>query len=117
MERRVVIWWRLVFRVCFLRVSSGLVGMYSRRSVALYVYIRGSVSVVHGDVAEQVGHGLPVVDAADGLGQDHADVHGLDLGTLELLQLVGHGVGHHHLGATEDTGQALSGAFWFVDLS
>ena len=54
-------------------------------------------SVIHGDVAEQVGHGLSVVDASYGLGQDHADVHRLDLGTLELLQLVGDGVGHHHL--------------------
>ena len=53
--------------------------------------------VIHGDVAEQVGHGLSVVDSSDGLGQDHADVHRLDLGTLELLQLVGDGVGHHHL--------------------
>lgn len=54
--------------------------------------------VVHADVAEQVGHGLAVVDAADGLRQDHADVHGFDLGTLQLLELVGDGVGHHHLG-------------------
>lgn len=53
--------------------------------------------VVHADVAEQVGHGLPVVDAADGLRQDHADVHRFDLGTLQLLVLVGDGVGHHHL--------------------
>lgn len=37
------------------------------------------------------------MDAADGLGQDHADVHRLDLGALELLDLVGDGVGHHHL--------------------
>lgn len=54
-------------------------------------------SVVHADVAEQVRHGLPVVYAADGLRQDHADVHRFDLGTLELLELVGNGVGHHHL--------------------
>lgn len=39
------------------------------------------------------------MDAADGLGQDHADVHRLDFGTLQLLHLVGDGVGHHHLGA------------------
>lgn len=38
--------------------------------------------VVHGDVAEQVGHGLSVVDAADGLSQNHTDVHRLDLRTL-----------------------------------
>lgn len=53
--------------------------------------------VVHADVAEQVGHGLAVVDAANGLRQDHADVHRFDLGALQLLQLVGDGVGHHHL--------------------
>lgn len=55
-------------------------------------------SVVHADVAEQVGHGLAVVDAADGLRQDHADVHRFDLRTLQLLNLVGDRVGHHHLG-------------------
>jgi len=60
------------------------------------------VSVVHSDVAEQVGHGLPVVDAADGLRQDHADVNGFDLWTLELLELVGNRVGHHHLEEDED---------------
>lgn len=55
-------------------------------------------SVVHADIAEQVGHGLSVVDAADGLRQDHADVDRFDLWTLELLELVGDRVGHHHLG-------------------
>ena len=60
-------------------------------------------SVVHSDVAEQVGHGLPVVDASDGLGQNHADVHRLDLGALQLLHLVRNRVGHHHLGAPKDT--------------
>lgn len=58
----------------------------------------GGASVVHADVAEQVGHGLAVVDAADGLRQDHADVHRFDLRTLQLLYLVGDRVGHHHLG-------------------
>lgn len=41
------------------------------------------------------------MDAADGLGQDHADVHRLDLGALELLHLVRDGVGHHHLGKVQ----------------
>lgn len=54
--------------------------------------------VVHGDVAEQVGHGLSVVDAADGFSQNHADVHCLDFGTLELLNFVRDSVGYHHLG-------------------
>lgn len=45
------------------------------------------------------------MDAADGLRQDHADVHRLDLGTLELLQLVGDGVGHHHLAAAVKGGR------------
>lgn len=53
--------------------------------------------VIHGDVAEQVGHGLSVVDAADGLGQYHADIHRFYFGTLQLLYFMGHGVGHHHL--------------------
>lgn len=54
-------------------------------------------SVVDRDVAEQTGHGLPVVDAADGLSQDHADIHSFDFAALELLHVMGHGVGHHHL--------------------
>ena len=58
-------------------------------------------SVVHAYVAEQIGHGLSVVDAADGLRQDHADVHRFDLWTLELLELVRNGVGHHHLRGEE----------------
>lgn len=56
-------------------------------------------SVIHRNVAEQIGHGFPVVDAPDRLGQDHADVHSFDLRTLQLLDLVGNGVGHHHLQA------------------
>lgn len=62
-------------------------------------YVSGLV--VHCDVAEQVGHGLPIVDASDGLGQDHTDVHCLDLWTLELLYLVRDGVSHHHLGGRQ----------------
>lgn len=38
------------------------------------------------------------MDAPDGLGQDHADIHRLDFGTLELLDFVGDSVGHHYLG-------------------
>lgn len=53
--------------------------------------------VIHSDVAEQVGHGFSVMDAADGFGQNHTDVHRLDLGTLKLLDLVGDSVSHHHL--------------------
>ncbi|TNN61628.1 hypothetical protein EYF80_028133 [Liparis tanakae] len=49
-----------------------------------------------------VGHGLPVVDAADGLRQDHADVNRFDFWTLELLELVGNRVGHHHLEEDEE---------------
>lgn len=54
-------------------------------------------SVVHANVAEQVGHGLAVVNTADGLRQDHADVHRFDLWTLQLLELMRDRVGHHHL--------------------
>lgn len=61
----------------------------------------GHALVVHTYVAEQVGHGLAVVDAADGLRQDHADVHRFDLGTLQLLELMGDGVGHHHLSGAD----------------
>lgn len=73
-----------------------------------------SGSVVHADVAEQVRHGLPVVDAADGLREDHADVHRFDLGTLELLELVGDGVGHHHLVAPQDGDREQS---WTIHMS
>lgn len=59
--------------------------------------------VIHGDVAEQVGHGLSVVDAADGLSQNHADIHCLDFRTLEFLDFMRDGVGHHHLGSHDQT--------------
>lgn len=39
-------------------------------------------SVVDRDVVEQISHGLLVVDAADGLSQDHADIHSLDFAAL-----------------------------------
>lgn len=55
-------------------------------------------SVIHAYVAKQVRHGLSIVDAADGLRQYHADVHRFNLWTLELLELMGDCVGHHHLG-------------------
>ena len=60
-------------------------------------------SVIYCDVTEQVSHGLSIVDASDGLGQDHTDVHCLDLGTLELLDLVRDCISHHHLGGDKDT--------------
>jgi len=53
--------------------------------------------VLGSDVPEQVGHGLLVVDPTDGLADQQADVHRLDLVALHLLHLVGHGVGHYHL--------------------
>ncbi len=42
-------------------------------------------------------HGFLVVDPPDGLRQEDGDVHSLDLVALQLLQVVGDGVGHHHL--------------------
>lgn len=53
--------------------------------------------VIYSDITEEVGHGFSVMDAANGFSQNHADVHGLDLWTLELLDLVGDRVSHHHL--------------------
>lgn len=38
------------------------------------------------------------MDPPDGLGQDHADVHRLDLGALQFLDLVGDGVADDDLG-------------------
>lgn len=54
-------------------------------------------SVVQSDVSEQIGHGLAVVDAPDGLSQDHTHVHGFDFWTLELLHIMRHRVGDHDL--------------------
>lgn len=69
--------------------------------------------VVHGDVAEQVSHGLSIVDAADGLGQNHADVHRLDFGTLQLLHFMGDCVSHHHL-QTQQTQRLGLDWRWFL---
>lgn len=73
-------------------------GRVTRHIHPLPTHLGRQALVVHGDVTEQIGHGLSVVDTADGLGEDHAHVHRLDLRTLELLHLMGHCVGHHHLG-------------------
>lgn len=56
-----------------------------------------SASVIHSDVSEQIGHGLSVVDAPDGLSQDHTDIHCFDFWTLQLLHIMRHSVGHDHL--------------------
>lgn len=53
--------------------------------------------VFEGDVLEEVGHGLFVVYAAYGLGQEDADVHGFYFVALHLLQLVGNRVGYDDL--------------------
>lgn len=60
-------------------------------------------SVIHSDVAEQVGHGLSIVDATDGLSQDHTDIHSFDFWTLQLLNLMWNSVGHHHLEAQHNS--------------
>ena len=58
-------------------------------------------SVIHCYVAEQIGHGLSIVDPPNGLRQDHTDVNRLDLWTLKLLQLMWDGVGHNHLSESD----------------
>lgn len=55
--------------------------------------------VFQGDVAEQVRHGFFVVDAPNGLGQQHTDVDRLDFVALHLLDLVWDRVRHHNLPA------------------
>lgn len=57
----------------------------------------GSGLVIDSDVAEQIGHGLAVVDSPDGFWQDQTDIHSLYLGALQLLHLVRNSVGHYHL--------------------
>lgn len=58
----------------------------------------GSGLVIDSDVAEEIGHGLAVVDSPDGFRQDQTDIHSLYLGALQLLHLVRNSVGHYHLG-------------------
>lgn len=65
----------------------------------------GGSSVLKGDVTEEVAHALVVVDATDGLSQEDADVHCLDLVTLHLLDLMGYRVGHNHLMTGKGSGR------------
>lgn len=60
---------------------------------------RGAVPglVIDSDVAEEIGHGLAVVDPSDGFGEDQTDIHSLYLGALQLLHLVRNCVGYYHL--------------------
>lgn len=53
--------------------------------------------VINSDVAEEIGHGLPVVDSSDGFRENQADIHSLYLGALQLLHLMRNCVGYHHL--------------------
>lgn len=46
------------------------------------------------------------MDPADGFGKDHANIHSLNFGTLELLYLVGDGVRDHNLERETDKGEA-----------
>lgn len=90
-----------VFHSCFQR-------FLTRQVVRICVCVSG-YSIIHSYIAKQVRHGLPVVDAANGLWQDHADVYRLDLWTLELLQLVRNRVGHHHLEQRHVSGKEREG--------
>lgn len=48
-------------------------------------------------IAEQIGHGLLVVNAANGLSDQNGDVDRLDLMALQLLYLVWNGIGYNDL--------------------
>lgn len=67
-------------------------------------------SVIQSDVTKQIGHGLSVVDAPDGLSQDHTDIHSFDFWTLQLLDLMRYSVGHHHLEVQYDSLRAFVSA-------
>jgi len=48
-------------------------------------------------MSEKMAHALFVMDSSNGLCQQNADVHGLNLVALHLLQVVGNSIGYHHL--------------------
>lgn len=48
------------------------------------------------------------MDSADGLREDEADVHCLNFGALQFLDLVRNGVGHHHL-ETKQRSEVMGG--------
>lgn len=52
------------------------------RPASALTHLHFTSLVVHGDVAEQVGHGLAIVNTANGFSQYHADIHSLDFWTL-----------------------------------
>lgn len=53
--------------------------------------------VIDSDVAEEIGHGLAIVDSSDGFRENQTDIHSLYLGTLQLLYLMRNCVGYYHL--------------------
>ena len=53
--------------------------------------------IFQGDIPEEVRHGLLVVDTPDCLSQKNRDVNGLDLVTLQFLQVMRHSVRHNNL--------------------
>lgn len=61
-------------------------------------------------VLEKNAHGLAVVDAADGLGEDGRDVDDVELGADTPVLVLGHGVGDEHLvnGRGVDSGDGVA---------
>lgn len=55
-----------------------------------------SVLILAGDVLEKVRHGFLILDASDRFRQHPADVDGLDLVTLHLLDLVWNRIRNDH---------------------
>lgn len=53
--------------------------------------------IVKSDIAEELAHGLVVVDATDSFAEHQRDVHRLDLVAAHLLHLVRYSVRHNHL--------------------
>ena len=54
---------------------------------------------------EKMRHGFLVVDASDGFREHHANINRLDLGALDLLNIVRNCVGHNNLcGKVDDCG-------------
>lgn len=53
--------------------------------------------IIHGNIAEEVSHRLPIVDATDSFRKDQADIHSLYLGTLQFLYFMRNCIGDHNL--------------------
>lgn len=84
-----------------IKVSMMLHSSVSASSLAQFgvysVSLEEEALIIQSYISEEVRHGLPVMDPANGFWEDHADIHSLDFRALEFLYFMWDCVCNNHL--------------------